>query len=80
MLTIRIIGTGCERCNQLAKRVIKVLADLNVVADVQHDRDIKKFEFYKLFGTPVLKINGEIKSLGRVPSKSDLKKWMKKSA
>ena len=42
MLTIKIIGPGCERRNQLEREVINALAELNVVADVQHERDIEK--------------------------------------
>ena len=76
MLTIKIIGPGCERCNQLEREVINALAELNVVADVQHERDIEKHQLYKVFGTPVLIINGEVKSVGKVPSRSELKKWI----
>jgi len=76
MLTIKIMGTGCERCNQLEREVTNALAELNVVADVQHERDIEKHQLYKVFGTPVLIINGEVKSVGKVPSRSELKKWI----
>jgi len=76
MLTIKIIGPGCERRNQLEREVINALAELNVVADVQHERDIEKHQLYKVFGTPVLIINGEVKSVGKVPSRSELKKWI----
>ena len=77
MLTIKIIGVGCERCNQLEREVVNALTELNIMADVQHDRDIKKHQLYKLFGTPVLKINGKVKSVGKVPSRGEIKEWIK---
>ena len=41
-MEIRILGTGCPRCNELEKRTINALAELNVGADVQKVKDIKK--------------------------------------
>ena len=77
MHTIKIVGPGCEKCNQLEREVINALAELNVGADVQHERDIEKQLLYKVFGTPVLIINGKVKSAGKVPSRSEIKKRIK---
>lgn len=77
MLTIKIIGPGCERCNLLEREVINVLAELNVAADIEHVRDISKFQNYNVAGTPALIINGSLKSMGKVPSRNELKMWIR---
>ena len=75
-MEIRILGTGCPRCNELEKRTINALAELNVGADVQKVKDIKKISEYGVFLTPGLVINNKVKSSGRVPSPDEIKSWI----
>lgn len=75
-MEIRILGMGCPRCNEVEKRTIDTLAELNIAADVQKVSDIKKIQEYKVFITPALVINGKIKCSGKIPSKDEIKKWI----
>jgi len=75
-MEIRILGTGCPRCNELEKRTFNALAELNVGADVQKVKDIKKIAEYGVFITPGLVINNKVKSSGRLPSSDEIKAWI----
>ncbi|MEO0132350.1 MAG: thioredoxin family protein [candidate division WOR-3 bacterium] len=75
-MEIKILGTGCPRCQELEKRTIDTLAELNIVADVQKVTDIKKIMEYKILSTPGLVINGKVKCAGRIPSKEEIKQWI----
>jgi small redox-active disulfide protein 2 len=75
-MEIRILGTGCPRCNELEKRTINALAELNVGADVQKVKDIKEIAKYGVLATPGLVINKKIKSSGRLPSSDEVKTWI----
>lgn len=75
-LEIKVLGTGCMQCEKLEKEVIGVLAELGTPADFEHVRDVAKFKDYGVFGTPALIVNGDVKSVGRVPLKSEIKKWI----
>jgi small redox-active disulfide protein 2 len=75
-MEIRILGTGCPRCNELEKRTINALAELHVGADVQKVKDIKKISEYGVFVTPGLVINNKVKSSGRLPSSDEIKSWI----
>jgi small redox-active disulfide protein 2 len=75
-MEIRILGTGCSRCNELEKRTINALAELDVGADVQKVKDIKKISEYGVFVTPGLVINNKVKSSGRLPSPDEIKSWI----
>jgi small redox-active disulfide protein 2 len=75
-MDIRILGTGCPRCNELEKRTINALADLNVEADIQKVKDIKKIAEYGVFVTPGLVVNNSVKSSGRLPSHEEIKSWI----
>jgi small redox-active disulfide protein 2 len=76
-MEIRILGTGCPRCDEVEKRTMNALVELNVAADVQKVKDIHEIAKYGILGTPGLVINGKIKSSGRIPSLEEIKSWIK---
>ncbi len=41
-LTIRVLGLGCTNCQTLFNRVMEVLNELNLTADLEHVTDVKK--------------------------------------
>lgn len=75
-MEIRILGPGCPRCDEVKKRTINALAELDIAADVQKITDIKEIMKYNIITTPGLVINSKVKSSGRIPSKSEIKKWI----
>ena len=77
MLTIRILGTGCANCDRLHQEVINALAELNIAADVRHERNPAEFYRFGVAATPAQVINGEVKAAGRVPARREIKEWIK---
>ncbi len=75
-MEIRILGPGCPRCDEVQKRTINVLAELDIAADVQKITDLKKIVEYRIITTPGLVINGKVKCSGRIPSKEEIKEWI----
>lgn len=75
-MEIRILGAGCPRCNEVEKRTLNALTELNVAADVQKVKNINEIAKYGVFGTPGLVMNGKIKSSGRIPSLEEIKTWI----
>jgi len=75
-MEIKILGPGCPRCQEVEKRTIDVLAELNVAADVQKVTEIKKIMEYRIMTTPGLVINGNVKCSGRIPVKDEIRKWI----
>lgn len=75
-MEIRILGPGCPRCEDVMKRTIDVLAELGLAADVQKITDLMKIAEYKVIATPGFVINGKVMSVGKIPSKDEIKKWI----
>ncbi len=75
-MEIKILGPGCPRCQELERRTLEVLAEMNLAADVQKVTDLKQIMEYKILGTPGLVINGKVKSAGKIPAKSQIKQWL----
>lgn len=77
-MEIKVLGPGCPKCQQAEKAVKDAVAETGVDARVEKVTDILKIGEYGVFGTPAVVIDGEVKSVGKVPSKEEVKKWLKK--
>ena len=78
-MDIKVLGTGCPKCKEVEKRVINALAELGVAANVEKVTDIKKIMEYKIFATPGLVIDGQIKSTGKIPRPEEIKAWIREA-
>lgn len=73
---IKVLGPGCVQCDRLEQELMQVMAETEIMADIEHVRDIKEIGRYGVMGTPALLINGQVKSVGKVPPRSQLKAWL----
>ena len=76
-MEIKVLGPGCARCKQTEKIVKDAVAEAGVNANVEKVTDMMEIAGYGVMGTPAVVVNGEIKSVGKVPSKEDVKAWIK---
>lgn len=76
-MEIKVLGPGCPKCNQTEKIVKEVVAEEGVAADVEKVTDVMKIAGYGVLGTPAVVIDGEVKSVGKIPKKEDVKSWLK---
>ncbi|MFZ2634026.1 MAG: thioredoxin family protein [Desulfosalsimonadaceae bacterium] len=77
-MEIKVLGPGCSKCKQTETIVREAVAEAGVAADVEKVTDIMKIAGYGVFGTPAVIVDGEVKCVGKVPSKADVIKWVKK--
>jgi small redox-active disulfide protein 2 len=73
-MQIKILGTGCARCNQLEKVTKEVLKEMGLDIQIDHVKDIQKIMEYPILTTPGLVINEELVLAGRVPSRAEVTK------
>ena len=78
-LEIKVLGAGCAVCDGLENLLMQVLAEMNLAADLEHVRDVEKFDHYNVTQTPALVINGKIMLAGKAPSKHQIKAWLQKA-
>ena len=79
-LEIKILGPGCPRCQKLEQDLMAMMAELNIVAGLEHVRDPIEIATYGVMGSPGLIINGEVKAVGSVPPRNKLKEWLLEAA
>jgi small redox-active disulfide protein 2 len=79
-MEIKILGTGCKKCQSLEELVKEVVKETKTEAVVIKVTDIQAIAQAGIMLTPGLMINGIVKSTGKVPTKADLVKLITESA
>ncbi len=77
-MDIKILGTGCAKCQRLEQLTREVAAELGVDAQFEHVRDMAQIMKYPVLSTPALVVEGEVKVAGRMPSKQELAIWLRR--
>lgn len=76
-MIIKILGTGCSKCQALEKETINALAELNVAADVQKITKMAEIMQYDVMMTPALIINEKVKAAGKVLKPEEIQELIK---
>jgi small redox-active disulfide protein 2 len=72
-MKIQVAGPGCSNCRTTEQRVRNACAELDLAADISHVTDYNDIAALGVVRTPAVVIDGEIFSMGRVPSVAELK-------
>lgn len=75
-MNIKVLGPGCPKCQQTEQLIKEVVAEFGVEAQVEKVTDIMKIAGYGVFGTPAVVVDGEVKSVGKIPEKEEIKTWI----
>lgn len=78
-MIIKVIGTGCDKCNELYKNVQEALTQLNVEAEIEKVEDLVEIVNLGVMTAPSLMINGKLVVSGRVPKVKNLIEILKKN-
>ena len=75
-MEIKVLGPGCPKCQQTEKVVKEAVAEAGIDASVEKITDTMEIAGYGVFGTPAIVVDGEVKSVGKIPSKQDVIGWI----
>jgi len=77
-MEIKVLGPGCPKCEQTVKLVKEAVSETGVDANIEKVTDIMEIAGYGIFGTPAVVIDGDVKIVGKIPKKEDIKTWISK--
>ncbi len=59
-VTIKVLGSGCKKCNELESKVKMILNELNVAIEVEHITDVQQIASLGVMRTPALMMNNKL--------------------
>ncbi len=75
-MEIKILGPGCSKCQQAERNVMAAVTESGAPVTVEKITDTMEIASYGVFGTPAVVVNGEVKSVGKIPKKEEVISWI----
>lgn len=75
-MVIKILGTGCDKCEKMEQNVKIALEELNIDATVDKVAQLKEIVRYGVMSTPGLVIDDKVVSVGKSLSVKEIKKHL----
>lgn len=76
-MEIKVIGTGCEKCDQLYKNVQEAVQQLGLNARIQKIEDLMEIVQLGVMTSPSVMVNGKLIVSGRVANVKTLVNLLK---
>lgn len=76
--SVKILGTGCAKCNSLEAATREALKQLNMDTLIDHVTDFSQIAAYGVMTTPALVVDGKVVSYGKVLSVEEVVKILQK--
>ena len=76
MKDLKILGTGCPKCQKLAETAEAAAKELGIECQIEKVKEINKIMEYGVMVTPALAVDGEVKVSGKVPSVDEVKQML----
>lgn len=76
MISVKILGTGCTKCQKLEAKVRELVDQNNIDAVVEKVTDINEMLNYGIMMTPGFIVNEEVMSVGIIPKEDQILKWI----
>jgi small redox-active disulfide protein 2 len=77
-MEIKVLGRGCAKCEQTEKIIKEAVSETGVDAQITKVTDAMQIAKHGVFVTPAVVVDGEVKSVGKVPSVEEVKSWIEK--
>ncbi len=77
MANIKVLGSGCSKCNELEKNTVEALTELGMDTDIEHVTDFAQIAAYGVMSTPALVVGNKVVAYGKVLKKNEIIKLLK---
>ena len=76
--SVKILGSGCAKCNALEAATREALAQLGMDGAIDHVTDFTQIAAYGVMTTPALVVDGKVVSYGKVLKAEEVVKILQK--
>ncbi len=75
-MEIKVCGPGCAKCNETERLVKEAAEEAGIKAAIEKITDFNDIAGYGIFSTPAVVIDGQVKCVGKVPTKKEILSWI----
>jgi len=79
-MEIKVLGTGCMKCQKLYAEAEQAIAQAGVPATLVKVEKLDEIMGYGVMMTPALVVDGEVKCAGRIPKAAEIVSWIMTAA
>ena len=78
-MDIKILGSGCAKCQQLEANTVTALVDLGIEADIEKVTDPAEIASWGVMSTPALVVDDEVLISGRLATADEVRRLLPQS-
>ena len=78
-MEIKILGTGCDKCEKIEANTRTAIKELGIEASIVKVEDLVQIMRYGVMSTPGFVIDDKVKSVGKVLKVAQIKKLLSKN-
>ncbi|MDP4116043.1 MAG: thioredoxin family protein [Bacteroidota bacterium] len=71
-MIVKILGSGCAKCNKLTEKVKEVAEKNNIHIELEKVTDFQEIMKYGIMMTPGLVVNEKVRSYGVIPKDEEI--------
>ncbi|MPM19726.1 hypothetical protein SDC9_66152 [bioreactor metagenome] len=76
--SVKVLGSGCAKCNALEAATKEALAQLQMDTEIDHVTDFSQIAAWGVMSTPALVVDGKVVSFGKVLKTEEVAAILKK--
>jgi small redox-active disulfide protein 2 len=80
MIAIEVFGPGCAKCQATLRTVQQAVRTLGIEATITEVHDPREMAQARVIFTPAVRVNGEVRCTGRVPTPAEVTNWLTTAA
>lgn len=76
MKDIKVLGSGCARCQRTLAAIEEVARHEGVAVNLQKVEALHDIMTYRVLATPGVVVDGQVVHVGSVPSRAQILSWL----
>ncbi len=77
--SVKVLGSGCKKCNELESATAQALSNLGMNTDIDHVTDFAQIAAYGVMTTPALVVDGKVVAYGKVLKTAEVEALLQKA-
>lgn len=76
MKEIKVLGSGCTKCEKTAELIQKIAAEVQAEVYIQKETDPEVIMKYAVMRTPAVVIDEQVVHSGSIPETNKVRQWL----